>query len=445
MHSLALRLCGLLVAGVLVGTAGALSPGSAVADGPPTLAAAFAPATVPAGGTSALTFTIATAPGSQATGLHFDAMLPTGLDVTGATGSACGGTLSTHAAYRGPPGPVGQASINLTDATVAAGAVCQFTVPVIAAAPGSYAVTTGLGAVAGDASTTATLAVTPTALAPAVSATFSPRAIAVGRSSSLTLKITNPNRATSLTDLSFYTPFTSSPNPILPSRVVANTCGGSIISAPHEGVVLPPYLSLGQGFLASRATCAVTVQMTGEQPGDGSFWISVDSAQGGPSLTLAALSILASPPRLSLRFAPSRVSVSQASRLTLSITNQPVLALTHVAFLNTLPRGVRVASPARRQGSCGGRVSAAAGSPVVGLIKGKIAAGATCKISVAVRAIQPGRWRDSTGPVTSSEAADAGAVTASLHVRRRRNRWIPTSAQAESAAGFWRVESGFGP
>ncbi len=429
MHSLALRLCGLVVAGVLVGAAGALSPGSAVADGPPTLAAAFAPATVPAGGTSALTFTIATGPGSQATGLQFGAMLPTGLDVTGATGSACGGTLSTYAAYRGPPGPVTGASIHLADATVPADAVCQFTVPVIAAAPGNYAVTTslgvvGLGVVAGGTittpSTTATLAVTPTALAPAVSATFSPRAIVVGRSSSLTLRITNPNRATSLTDLSFYTPFTSSPNSVLPGRVVANTCGGSAIAVPHEGVVLPPYLSLGQGFLAPRATCAVTVQMTGEQPGDGSFWISVDSAQGGPSLTLAALSILASPPRLSLRFAPSRVSVGQASRLTLSITAQPVLALTHVAFLNTLPRGVRVASRARRQGSCGGRVSAAAGSPVVGLIKGKIAAGATCKISVAVRAVQPGRWRDSTGPVTSGEAADAGAVTASLQVRRRR-------------------------
>lgn len=108
-----------------------------VLDPPPLFSKAFAPSSLPEGGTSTLTFTIDnTASGMAATGMSFTDTFPAGLVVatSGSVSNSCGGTVTATD---------GSGSASLAGGTVAAGATCTISVDVTAAAAGVYPNTTG--------------------------------------------------------------------------------------------------------------------------------------------------------------------------------------------------------------------------------------------------------------------------------------------------------------
>jgi len=117
-------------------------------------------------------------------------------------------------------------------------------------------------------------------------------------------------------------------------------------------------------------------------------------------------------------FAPVAIPVGGTSTLTITISNPAGTpgGLTGIAFTDNLPAGVQVAAVPALTNTCGGAATAAAGTAIVSLTAGVIAApGGTCTITVAVTATTPGVKVNTTGAVTSNQGV-GGTATATLDV-----------------------------
>lgn len=129
------RTVGLIAALLLV----ALPGTAAAAPLPPTISSQFTPASIGAGGTTALSFTI-TNPNSSGTlsAIGFTDTLPTGLAVDNPNGQngTCGSTSTLSA-------PASGSTITLTTGKLAAGATCTVQVSVTSTTPGTYQNSTG--------------------------------------------------------------------------------------------------------------------------------------------------------------------------------------------------------------------------------------------------------------------------------------------------------------
>jgi hypothetical protein len=117
----------------------AVAPAAALAASPPTLTSSFTPASITAGNTSALSFTI-TNPNSSGslTGIAFTDALPAGLvvDNPNGTNGTCGSTSVLTAAP-------GSGTISLTAGKLAAGASCTVSADVTSNTAGTYTNSTG--------------------------------------------------------------------------------------------------------------------------------------------------------------------------------------------------------------------------------------------------------------------------------------------------------------
>ncbi len=99
---------------------------------------------------------------------------------------------------------------------------------------------------------------------------------------------------------------------------------------------------------------------------------------------------------------PNPIGVSQLSTLTFTVTNgngnPPQSAL---AFTDTLPNGVIVATPAGVTNTCGGSITATAGSAAVSLSNGALGAGvASCAIGVQITSAAVGSYSNTSGNIS---------------------------------------------
>jgi hypothetical protein len=94
-----------------------------------------------------------------------------------------------------------------------------------------------------------------------------------------------------------------------------------------------------------------------------------------------------------------------------------------------------VATPLSATDSCGGTLTAVAGSDSISLTGGAVAATGTCTIVVSVTGISPGTQANVTSTLTSNEAADAPAATASILVYPTFDGSFQVSYAADPAAG----------
>jgi hypothetical protein len=133
-------------------------------------------------------------------------------------------------------------------------------------------------------------------------------------------------------------------------------------------------------------------------------------------------------PALAKSFDGASVPLGGTTRLGFTLTNPNAgTALTSLAFTDSLPAGLVVASPNQLTGSCGaGTITAVAGSATVALSGGTLPAGGACTFGVAVRATSMGGKVNTTSAVTSAEGQTGAAASASLEV---------TEAEAIPVAG----------
>ena len=370
---------------------------------PPSIAKVFNPSNIALNATTSLTFTI-TNPAANAvslTGVAFSDTLPTGLTVANATATVCGGTLTTTA-------PTG---IALTGATIAANGQCQFSVTVTGAASGQYTNTTGnVTSTNGGTGNTATANLT-VATPPSIAKAFGAASIPLNGTTSLTFTIQNPNTNLALTGIAFTDNLPAGLVVATPSGL-NNTCGGTATAVAGSGSI-----SLSAGTLAASASCTVSVNVQGTTAGVKNNSVTVTSTEGGTGNTSNASITVTGPPVIIKAFGAASIPLNGSTSLSFTITNPNTTALTGVAFSDTLPAGLVVSTPNGLTGTCGaGTITATAGTNVISLSGGTIAASGSCTFSVNVTGIAAGTQNNTTGNVTSTEGGTGGTASASINV-----------------------------
>jgi CSLREA domain-containing protein/uncharacterized repeat protein (TIGR01451 family) len=371
---------------------------------PPTISKAFGAISIALNGTTTVTFTI-TNPASNTsaeTGIAFSDTLTNGLQVASTPGvtNSCGGTVTATA---------NSTSISLVGGTIATpGATCTIVVNVTGTQSGSNIPNT-TGAISstnggtGATSNTATITV---ASPPSVTKTFAPTRIPLNGTTLLTINITNPNSNVALTGLAFTDNLpaglvvASTPN-------LSNTCGGTPTATGGASSV-----SLSGGTVAASASCAVSVNVQGMTAGDKINSVQVSSTEGGNSNTSNATVTVVAPPTISKAFGAASIALNGTTTVTFTITNPnnpgtPANGdLTGVAFTDTLPSATGTLVVAATPGvsnTCGGTVTATAGTGVISLSGGSVAHNTSCTLTVNVTGTAAGDANNTTGAISSTE------------------------------------------
>jgi hypothetical protein len=325
--------------------------------------------------------------------------------VANASATVCGGTLTTTA-------PTG---IALTGATIAANSQCQFSVTVTGAAAGNFTNTTGnVTSTNGGTGNTATANLS-VATPPTIAKSFGAASIQVGGSTSLSFTINNPNASLSLTGVAFTDSLPAGLVVATPNGLTGSCGGGTITAAAGSSSV-----SLSGATLASTASCTFSVNVTGTTAGVKNNSVQVTATESGAGNTSNASITVVGPPSIAKAFGAASINLNATTTLTFTITNpNPTVALAGVAFGDTLPAGLVVATPNGLTGSCGAgtiTTGTVSGFSVVNLSGGDIAAGGSCTFSVNVVGQTGGHKVNTTGTVTSTNAGSGNQATATIDV-----------------------------
>ncbi|HEY6968146.1 MAG TPA: Ig-like domain repeat protein [Candidatus Angelobacter sp.] len=405
---------------------------------PPTIVKSFGQTSVAQNSTVAVSFTISNSNSTVTlTGISFTDNLPAGLVVAtpNQASSTCGGTVTAVAgsssisftggslAPQGPPPMIAKRQLVPKGPTIASG-TCVVTVNLLVTGTGTLSNTTGPVSAnesgPGTVSNTATLEVVQ---APTVNKAFGAASIPLNGTTSLTFNIANPNSSTALVNISL--------NDTLPAGlVVANPnglTGSCVASSTITANAGSSSISLTNLNLPAAGSCSFSVNVTGTAAGtknnvSGNISATFDDGSatfvpitGG---TASASIFVVAPPVIGKVFVPAAIVPNGVSALTFTITNPAAntVAETGVAFTDTLPANVVIATPNGLSGSCGGTVTATAGSGSISLSGGSIAVGSSCTFSVNVTSSVIGNFTNTTGAVSSTNGGTGNTASANLTV-----------------------------
>ena len=398
------------------GGTGNTSNASITVVGAPTIQKAFGAASIPLNGSTSLSFTI-TNPNTTTslTGVGFSDTLPAGLVIStpnGLTGSCGSGTITATQ---------GTNVISLSGGTIAANSSCTFSVNVTGTAAGTQNNTTGnVTSTEGGTGGTASASINVVA-PPSIAKVFTPSNIALNATTSLTFTITNPAaNAVALTGVAFTDTL---PTGLTVANASATVCGGTLTTTAPTGIALTG------ATIAANGQCQFSVTVTGAASGQYTNTTgSVTSTNGGTGNTASANLTVATPPSITKAFGAAQIPLNGTTSLTFTIQNPNTnLALTGLAFTDSLPAGLVVATPNALNNTCGGTATAVAGSGSISLSAGTLAASASCTVSVNVQGTTAGVKNNSV-QVTSTEGGTGNTSNASITV----------VAAADSHKGVWR-------
>lgn len=131
------------------------------------------------------------------------------------------------------------------------------------------------------------------------------------------------------------------------------------------------------------------------------------------------------------------IAFGATSTLTFRLSNtDQTLAVSGLAFTDTFPSGMVVATPNGLSGSCGGgTITATANSAVVSLSGATLAARAECTFSVKVTTVITGVFQNVTSALTSDNAGPGATASATLTVTPGKTKTTVTASPAASALG----------
>jgi hypothetical protein len=130
-----------------------------------------------------------------------------------------------------------------------------------------------------------------------------------------------------------------------------------------------------------------------------------------------------------MTFAPATIAPFGTSSLSFTINNPNGVSLTSVGFNDTLPAGLTLAFPNGLTGSCGGTITAPAGSNSVSLSGATIAASGSCTFSVNVTGINFGTYTNATGPLVSANGGYSLGASAILAIINPTGAVVPSNGQ----------------
>jgi uncharacterized repeat protein (TIGR01451 family) len=372
---------------------------------PPTITKAFGAAAIELNGTTSLTFTINNPNASRSlTGVAFADSLPAGLLVATPNGltNTCGGTATAVA---------GAASASLSGATLAAGASCTMAVGVQGTTLGVKNNNVQVNSTNGGTGNTSNASLTVSTLAPAITKVFGAATISLNGTTPLTFTVTNPNAAASLTGVAFTDSLPAGLLVATPNGLTS-TCGGTT-----SAVAGASSASLSGATLAAGASCTMAVGVQGTTLGVKNNNVQVNSANGGTGNTSnASLTVSTLAPSITKAFGAAAIELNGTTSLTFTINNPNAFAsLTGVAFTDSLPAGLLVATPNGLTSSCGGTATAVAGASSASLSGATLAASASCTMAVSVNGATVGLKNNSV-QVNSTNGGVGNTANALLTV-----------------------------
>lgn len=237
----------------------------------------------------------------------------------------------------------------------------------------------------------------------------------------------NPNVANSLTVTKATTSTTvaSSANPSASGQSVTFTATVAAV-APGSGNPTGTVTfkdganAIGTGTLSTTAGVTTATFSTSALTSGSHSIIAVyvgDTNFSGSTSSALTQNVL-SPPSISKAFGAATIPLSGTTSLTFTITNPAgnTVALNGLAFTDTLPAGLQVAGTPNISNACGGTFTASAGSGIVNLSAGTVAASNSCSISLNVTGTTAGVKPNTTGNVTSTNGGTGNTASASITV-----------------------------
>jgi uncharacterized repeat protein (TIGR01451 family) len=254
-----------------------------------------------------------------------------------------------------------------------------------------------------------------------VNKSFTPVNTVVGQTTILTIEILN-NTTTIATNVTLTDNLPASPTglTVAVTGALSNSCGGTVTAVAGTTTV-----SLAGGTIAAATTagvagsCSFTVQAVGSPTSPPASFVNtipaanVSSSIGGTgasasaTLTVAPLAGITG----SKTFADANVHGNgPATRMTIQLNNSNAIALTGVAFTDSFPTQLQLASVPNATNGCGGTLTATGLATSLILSGGTIPAAGNCTISVDTVVRNP-NTSSSNGTVTNSIAANGVTST----------------------------------
>ncbi len=208
----------------------------------------------------------------------------------------------------------------------------------------------------------------------------------------------------------------------LPAGLVVGTPNGLTTTCPSGTITAVPgssSVSLTGLALGPTNGCTITVNVTGITAGVKNNSVTVsDLAAGVGNTATAALTVLPPvPPVIAKAFGAAAININETTTVSFTLTNQNAIALTGVAFTDTLPAGLLIGVPTGAIGNCGGVLTATGATSTISLTGGSLAANAACAITVNVTSVDEGTQVNTTGAVTAIESGVGLTATATVLVR----------------------------
>ncbi len=258
---------------------------------------------------------------------------------------------------------------------------------------------------------------------PTLGKAFSPATIDAGGTSTLTITLINPDD----TNATLTAPLIDT----LPTGVVidsptnaSTTCSGGTVTAVAGGSTVT--LSTGS-IIPANGSCTVTVNVTAENGGNYINSLAIGALQtsngSNAAPAVATLTVISAsiPPTLGKEFSPAIINAGGTSTLTITLINpEDTVATLTAPLIDTLPPGVVVAATPNASTTCGGTVTADAGSSTVTLSAAgsSIPADSSCTVTVDVTAANGGNYINSlaAGALQTSNGSNAAPAIATLTV-----------------------------
>ncbi|MCC6501452.1 MAG: sortase [Anaerolineales bacterium] len=368
-------------------------------------AKSYSPTTIVVGGTSTVTITLTNRSSTNLTGVTFTDTLPANVTVGAAPASPQCGGIVTNAPN----------SVTLTGGTIPANGNCTIVFTVTSNTAGTYDNSVGANTIANSQgvghasfSTSPDLVVVNSSFLPVgLSKSFQTTPITPGQSSRLRITITAPaDTFISGINITDNLPAGLVIAPYPPATAPTTSCpGGSGGITAVAGTSVITFTNTAANVLAAGASCNIDVWVTSNLPNSYTNTIpasAITTIQGRTNINPASATIRVTSLTASKAFYPTVVQAGGLSTMTITLQNTTDSPLINVALTDNLPgtvtNGIRVAPTPNATTTCGGLVTAAAGSAVVSLTGGMIPAQVggvpgLCTISVDVQGL------DST-PVT---------------------------------------------
>ncbi|MDA7430455.1 autotransporter domain-containing protein [Primorskyibacter aestuariivivens] len=241
---------------------------------------------------------------------------------------------------------------------------------------------------------------------------FNPSGVYIGQSATLTLTIDNSSNTLAATGMAFTDPLPAG-MALAADPAASNSCNGTLTATGGANT-----LSLSGGSVNGRASCAISVQVVTSQVGSLANTTTVLTSNfpdAGPATANLAVNPAGAPVFVKA-FSPSVINQGEISVLTFDIDNTAnAVPANDVAFDDIFPAGMIVANDPSATNTCGGVLTAVAGSDSVSLSGATVTAATSCSLSVNVRAIGTGNLDNVTTDLTST-LASAAPATATLAV-----------------------------